>query len=111
MNYEAEIVGMKEQMKTLFNRQEEMRQELKTFSNLVTAVERIATQTQNNAEVLSELKQDLKSDIKTLTSDVKELKDVPKKRYENTRQQIINAILTAVIGGFIGIAIGFFVGG
>ena len=83
---ERELAALKEQTKTLFEKQKEHGRLLESIHKLSESV-----------SVMAESMKHLQEDVKGLRSDVDQLEGVPKKRWEG----VVSGIIGAVVGGIV----------
>ena len=90
-NLEEKVIKHDEQIKTLFNNVGELRNVTGEINRLALSIEKIAM---NQTSLIEQTKQ--------LREDVDNIKEQPAKDAHETKQKIINAIITTATGLIVG---------
>lgn len=81
-----EQIAQREQIKTLFKQQSDIKELTENVHKLATSVE-LMSQTQNN----------IGDKLDSITGDVEEIKSKPAKRWDNVISVLITVIVTAIV--------------
>lgn len=90
-DFEKTIIQHSEQIKTLFNRTEQLEKIVESVNNLTLSVKELAIGQRN-----------MGNDIATLQSDVELVKSKPAKRWEEMTGKVIWAVIAAALGVILG---------
>ena len=90
-NIETKVIEHDEQIKTLFNNQTRLEKVVDKINDLTVAIGKMTTIQQGLIDGQTKLKQD-----------VEEIKTQPAKDAHETKQKIINAIITTTVGLVVG---------
>ena len=91
---EGEFAEIKTNVKSIFQRIDEMRNIYANLNKLTESVHTLSV----SVSVFAEQMRDTKDDIKNIKQDISYMKNIPVKDYRDTKKSLVSAVLGAVVG-------------